>query len=282
LPKEDPDEPEQNEVLRILEVPLDQDLSDQQAQRLFALVLNFVRRNQPDLWLAAVDDIKLLIKSEPVASYRHAETELEQTCSEYQKNLITLRQSVAQAIATEKQLEQQIQKNKLQAETWQQRADFAQQQKNDDLVEQASQRKVQHVNAVEDLERELREHAAKTVELRARLTEVEVLVQQMYTKKQVLIARHKAAEAATKANAILARFNSDEALAAFAKVEQQIVEMEQKLGRDVNKTSISSPDLMSAGLLRTTIEALQQSTSIMEKLEERLMHGHTADSEDPS
>lgn len=280
MPEDESNEPEQSEVLRILGVPLDQDLSDEQAQRLFALVLNSVRRNQPDVWLAAVDDIKLLMKSEPAPSYRNAETELEQTYSEYQNNLISLRQAVAHAIATEKQLEQQIQRNRQQAETWQQRIDLAQKQKKDDMVEEASKRKVQYVNAVEELEQQLREQAPKTVELRARLTEVETLVQRLYTKKQVLIARHKAAEATTKANAILAR--SDEALAAFTKVEQQIVEMEQKLEQDVNEASISSPDLMADGLLRTTIEALQRSTLIMEKLEKRLLCGQTAASEDQS
>jgi Phage shock protein A (IM30), suppresses sigma54-dependent transcription len=59
---------------------------------------------------------------------------LEQTYQDLQSNLIQVRQAVAQAIATEKQLEQQLQKNKEQAETWHNRAAMAVQQNNDDLA----------------------------------------------------------------------------------------------------------------------------------------------------
>src|ERR1700722_13958109 len=77
---------------------------------------------------------------------------LEQTYQDLQNNLIQVRQAVAQAIATEKQLEQQLQKNRDQATTWQNRAAMAVQQNNDELARQALQRKQQFAQAAADLE----------------------------------------------------------------------------------------------------------------------------------
>src|ERR1700736_5986838 len=87
---------------------------------------------------------------------------LEQTYQDLQNNLIQVRQAVAQAIATEKQLEQQLQKNKDQAETWQNRAAMAVQQGNDDLAKQALQRRQQYVQAATDLETQLKSQKDST------------------------------------------------------------------------------------------------------------------------
>src|SRR5437870_221579 len=130
---------------------------------------------------------------------------LEQTYQDLQSNLIQVRQAVAQAIATEKQLEQQLQKNKDQATTWANRAAMAVQQNNDDLARQALQRKQQYAQAAVDLESQLKAQREATATLRQRLTDLETEVQKAYTKKQVLIARDKAAQATSKANEILSK-----------------------------------------------------------------------------
>src|SRR3990167_9571366 len=117
------------------------------------------------------------------------EVMLEQMQQELQTKLIEVRQSVAQAIATEKQLEQQLQKNQDQAITWQNRAAMAVQQTNDDLARRALQRKQQYSQAAVELDTQLKTQKDVTANLRERLTELEAKVQQAYTKKQVLIAR---------------------------------------------------------------------------------------------
>lgn len=153
---------------------------------------------------------------------------LEQTYQELQSNLIQVRQAVAQAIATEKQLEQQLQKNKDQAATWHNRASMAVQQNNDDLARQALQRKTQYAQAANDLETQLRSQKEATNTLRQRLTELEGEVQKAYTKKQVLIARDKAAQATSKANEILSKTTADGALSVMDKMEQKVLERESK------------------------------------------------------
>ncbi len=153
---------------------------------------------------------------------------LEQTYQELQSNLIQVRQAVAQAIATEKQLEQQLQKNKDQAATWQNRAAMAVQQNNDDLARQALQRKTQYAQAAQDLEVQLKSQKEATSNLRQRLTELENEVQKAYTKKQVLIARDKAAQATSKANEILSKSTASGALSVIERMETKVAEKEAR------------------------------------------------------
>ena len=153
---------------------------------------------------------------------------LEQTYQDLQSNLIQVRQAVAQAIATEKQLEQQLQKNKDQAATWQNRAAMAVQQNNDELAKQALQRRQQYVQAATDLEVQLKQQKESTTTLRQRLTDLESEVQKAYTKKQVLIARDKAAQATTKANEILSKTTSSGAMSVIERMETKVQEKEAR------------------------------------------------------
>lgn len=153
---------------------------------------------------------------------------LEQTYQDLQNNLIQVRQAVAQAIATEKQLEQQLQKNKDQGETWQNRAAMAVQQNNDELAKQALQRRTQYVQAASDLEVQLKQQRETTSTLRQRLTDLEAEVQKAYTKKQVLIARDKAAQATSKANEILSKTTASGAMSVIEKMETKVQEREAR------------------------------------------------------
>jgi phage shock protein A len=153
---------------------------------------------------------------------------LEQTYQDLQSNLIQVRQAVAQAIATEKQLEQQLQKNKDQAATWQNRAAMAVQQNNDELAKQALQRRQQYVQAASDLETQLKAQRESTTTLRQRLTDLEAEVQKAYTKKQVLIARDKAAQATTKANEILSKTTASGAMSVIERMETKVQEKEAR------------------------------------------------------
>jgi phage shock protein A len=153
---------------------------------------------------------------------------LEQSYQDLQSNLIQVRQAVAQAIATEKQLEQQLIKNNDQAQTWQNRAAMAVQQNNDELAKQALQRKQQYAQASSDLETQLKSQKEATVALRSRLSDLEAEVQKAYTKKQVLIARDKAAVATSKANEILSKTTASGAMSVIEKMETRVQEREAR------------------------------------------------------
>lgn len=163
-----------------------------------------------------------------MGQFEDPEMMLEQSYQEAQQNLIQVRQAVAQAIATEKQLEQQLQKNRDQAATWQNRAQMAVQQNNDDLARQALQRKQQYTQAASDLEAQLHSQKTATATLRQRLTELEGEVQKFYTKKQVLIARDKAANATSRANEIISKTSANGGMSMLERMEQKVSEKESK------------------------------------------------------
>jgi phage shock protein A len=151
---------------------------------------------------------------------------LEQTYNDLNNNVIQVRQAVATAIAAEKQLELQLQKNKDQAATWQNRAAMAVQQNNDELARQALQRKQQYATAASDLEGQLKAQKESTNSLRQRLTELESELSKTQTKKNMLIARDKAAKATMKANEVLSKTTTNGALNVMDRMEQKIQERE--------------------------------------------------------
>jgi len=83
------------------------------------------------------------------------------------------RQFTAQAIAHEKLIEQQLQKEKDHAETWQNRADIAAKQNNAELVAQALAHGSRYSQAAIALEQELESIHEKTLALRRSLAELE-------------------------------------------------------------------------------------------------------------
>jgi phage shock protein A len=153
---------------------------------------------------------------------------LEQTCQELNEQVQKVEQAVVQAMATEKQLERELAKNKKESETWHQRATTAVQGGNDELARQALQRKQQFAQAAADLETQLAAQKESTVTLRNRLQELKTEVQKANTKKSVIVARHKAATATAKANEIMSKTSADGAMSTFERMEQKVAMLEAK------------------------------------------------------
>jgi phage shock protein A len=105
---------------------------------------------------------------------------------------------------------------------------MAVQQNNDDLARQALQRKQQYAQAIVELETQLKSQKEATATLRIRLGELEAQVQKAYTKKSVLIARDKAAQATSKANEILSKTTASGAMNVMDRMEQKVNEREAK------------------------------------------------------
>jgi phage shock protein A len=102
-----------------------------------------------------------------MAKMNHPVAQLEKTYQTLQATLNRVRQAVAQATATETQLEQRLQKCQARG------------------------------NGTAELEAKLKLQREKTAAIKSRLRELEDEVQRAYTKKQVLIATDKAANASS-------------------------------------------------------------------------------------
>jgi phage shock protein A len=188
--------------------------------------------------------------------------QLEQSYRELETALIKIRCAVAEAIVTEKQLEQQLQKNKDQAETWLNRATMAVQQGSLELANQARHRMGSYLQAAEEIENRLVQQTAQTSNMRQQLTDIEATVQQAYTKKKVLIARDRSARATVVVNEILKNFDPSNALSAIAKAEESVLKIEAQASasatRGENADILISPESLTRAIktLETTLEAL--------------------------
>lgn len=195
------------------------------------------------------------------------QTDIERTYSELQSKLIALRQATAQAIATEMQLKRQMTRNKELADTWQVRAELADKQKNPELAEAANKRRVQYVQASVELEGLLKQQEEATRTLRDKVNELENLVQRADTKKQLLIARHQAAEATLRAIEIMAKFNTDEAESSINRYEKIVTDLEAQIKPDFHD-ELANAIPFPRQFLADTVATLQQAIEAIQRLEQ--------------
>jgi phage shock protein A len=255
---------QEDSLRKLFAIPADEPLTFEQIQQLFVGVINAVRCSQPDLWHQLASEF-VSDAAPPKAAARDPQSELEQAYQDTQNSLVEMRLATATAIATEKQLEQQEQKNRDQAQTWQHRADMATGQGNEGLAEQARQRKQQYVQAAADIKDQILIHHAATNQLREKLTETEGMVQRLYTKKQVLIARHKSATAALRANKAYSNFRVEKTLANLEELEKKVAALE----REILENPIELPEeLDSDKLLVQVTRALERAMKVLQRLEQ--------------
>ncbi len=133
--------------------------------------------------------------------------------------------AVGQAIANEKTLERQYNRQKNQAEEWQNKAVQAVQAGRDDLAKQALQRKATLGTNVSDLERMLTEARTSTGSLRTQLDQLKGKLDEARMRQNTLIARSQAAKAKKQVAQTFAGVGSD-AFSKFDKLEEKVEKTE--------------------------------------------------------
>lgn len=133
--------------------------------------------------------------------------------------------AVGQAIANEKTLERQFNRQSSQMEEWQKKAVQAVQAGRDDLAKQALQRKNTIEQNVVDLERMLGEARTSTGQLRTQLDQLKGKLDEARMRQNTLIARSQAAKAKKQVAQTFAGVGSD-AFSKFEKLEQKVEKTE--------------------------------------------------------
>lgn len=192
---------------------------------------------------------------------------LEQAYQDLQSALISTRQAVAQAITTQKQLEQQIKKNLEQVEVWDKRVKMAKFQEQLELVQQAESRQKHYQAAADDLNAQLDTVKKKTLSLRERLMELETESQKTYTKKQVLIARSNAAAAIDNANKMFEKYGLGSTDPLIDMIESKVSERELSLA-DPGKILT---DERTQEIMLHSIKTIEQSNAIIERMEKLII-----------
>lgn len=139
--------------------------------------------------------------SQPKSKYI---TELDAAYDALQTQLITVRMAVAQSIASEKQLDAQISKNREFVKTWADRATEAEEKAQPRLVEVARQRQEAYEQAIVELEKLLQNHKLENEELTLRRCELELTMQRAYAQIKLASAKEQASKAMAEADQVAA------------------------------------------------------------------------------
>lgn len=151
---------------------------------------------------------------------------LEQSIREMSDDLIKMRQAVAQAIASQKRTEQQYQKNQIEANKWQQRAQLALSKGDESLAREALVRKKSFADVAATLKTQLDSTSTQVDGLRRNLITLESKISEAKTKKDMLKARFGAAKANQQLQNTLSNINTSSATAAFERMEDKVLQME--------------------------------------------------------
>lgn len=161
-----------------------------------------------------------------VSKAEDPEQVLEQTVQEMQADLLQLRQAVAQAIATSKRSERQLHQSQSLANQSQERAQLALQQGNEDLARDALVRRRSYTEAVKVITAQLAQQNAVVTKLKQSMTGLETKIAEAKTRKDLFIARARAAQASQNLQETLGRVNSRNPLNAFDRMEERVQQLE--------------------------------------------------------
>lgn len=132
---------------------------------------------------------------------------LEKTYQELQNQVIEIRQAIAEGIASEKELVKHIEKYSETIETWKAREKEAISKSHDDWAKIAHDRQAECADAAKQLQSQLTIQRTETTKIRNNLIHMEMLVKEAYARKQIFIARERAASASLQFKAKMDNFN---------------------------------------------------------------------------
>jgi len=153
---------------------------------------------------------------------------LEQSLLDMRTSLAKTKQDVATAIADEKKLQGQVEREKKQGEDWERRAMLAVNEGRDDLAKQALMRHAEHLQNAQQLHETWVRHKGDTEKLKDSLRQMNDRIEELKRKKNVLVARQKRAEAQRRIQETMSTMGDQTAFDTFQRMEEKIDDMERQ------------------------------------------------------
>ncbi len=180
---------------------------------LFSRISDVITANISDL-IDRVEDPEKMIK---------------QIIREMEENIGLANEGVVDAIASEKTLQQNVDRHRQEAKTWQENARTALKDGKEDLAHQALVRKNEHDTILKSLEPALESAQGTSASLKAQLKALDAKLDEAKRKRGALVARQRAAEAMHSMSKLDARFKDGlDAGAKFGRMEEKVAEMEAR------------------------------------------------------
>ncbi|UCD24726.1 MAG: PspA/IM30 family protein [Gemmatimonadota bacterium] len=175
--------------------------------------------------------ISTLLKSninDLISRAENPEKVLNQAIDDMRSQLSKAKQEVAGAIADEKKLQAQVEKEKKQAQEWEQRAMLAVQEGRDDLAKQALMRHSEHLNHAQALHETWVRQKTETEQLKSSLRQLNDKIEEAKRKRNILVARQKRAEAQGRIQETMSSMSDKSAFESFERMTEKIEESERK------------------------------------------------------
>ena len=161
-----------------------------------------------------------------VSKAEDPEKMLEQAVSDMQEDLVQVRQAVARAIAEQRQTEQKYSKDQSEANKWEQRAKLALSKGDETLAREALKRKKDCTETAAILKNQLDQQTVQVDSLRKNLIALESKISEAKTKKNMLVARSRAAKANEQIQKTLGSINTSSSVDAFERMEEKVMQLE--------------------------------------------------------
>ena len=163
-----------------------------------------------------------------VSKAEDPEKMLEQAVSDMQEDLVQVRQAVARAIAEQRQTEQKYIKDQSEAVKWEQRAKLALSKGDETLAREALKRKKDFTETAAILKNQLDQQTVQVESLRKNLIALESKISEAKTKKNMLVARSRAAKANEEIQKTLGSIDTSSSMSAFERMEEKVVQIEAR------------------------------------------------------
>ncbi|MGB7249118.1 MAG: PspA/IM30 family protein [Phormidesmis sp.] len=180
-----------------------------------------------------------------VSGAEDPEKVLKQAVIDMQSDLVSMRQAVAQAIATQKRTERQAEQAQRSAQEWYNRAQMALQKGDEEIARNALAQRQSYVQTEQTLTAQIAQQRDIVKQLKANMVTLEGKIAELRTKKDMYIARARAAQSSTRINEMIGNVGTTSAIGAFEKMESRVLDLEAQaevaaeLGVDPLETQFS-------------------------------------------
>jgi phage shock protein A len=163
-----------------------------------------------------------------IQSMEDPEKVLDQAVDEMQQDLIKVRQSYAEVLATQRRVQSQKEQQQQMADQWYQRAQLAVEKGDDTLAKEALTRRQSAVSKVADLEAQATAMSNNVDQLFDSVKALEEKIAQAKEEKEQLIARARTAQTTSKVNEMLSDVGSSSGAGAFDRMKEKVEMLETR------------------------------------------------------
>ncbi|MEM1308535.1 MAG: PspA/IM30 family protein [Cyanobacteria bacterium P01_H01_bin.153] len=151
---------------------------------------------------------------------------LDQAVADMQQNLIQLRQSVAQAIATQKRTERQCHQTAALAQEWYNRAQLALQKGNEMQAREALAQRQTYLRTQSQLIDHIETQKVVTAQLKTNMRDLEAKIADVRTRRDMYLARVRSAEASQRIQDMMGQLGNGRTFGTLSQMEDKVLDLE--------------------------------------------------------